>query len=105
MEMYNGEIKVGILAMIIGTRQVKNSHLIGKIVTVEALTSPGDKLQFAQEEFNGVCSKIEGAIVYALGIEVDGMLPGYSHINRKNLMPLPPLKEETKANQKEAVLS
>lgn len=39
MQKYNNELRVGGLAMIIGTKQVCNRHLIGRTVTVEAIVS------------------------------------------------------------------
>lgn len=103
MEMFNDKIEVGMQAMIIGTRFPENSHLIGKIVVVECLTHKGEIMpqQFVVQDLEGLESKIEGAIVFSQDIKLKGMHPGYSHINRKYLMPLPPLKESERQKEKE----
>lgn len=103
MEMFNDKIEVGMQAMIIGTRFPHNSHLIGKIVTVEVLTHVGQVVpkQFILGDLEGIQSKIEGAFVFSPDIKFSGMKPGYSHLNRKYLMPLPPLKESEQQKEKE----
>lgn len=44
MEMFNAEIKPGMLALIIGVNQPCNSHMIGSIVTVEYVYAEGADL-------------------------------------------------------------
>lgn len=103
MEMFNDRIEVGMLVMIIGTRFPENARLIGKIVTVEMLTHVGSEIpkELILGDLEGVKSRIEGAIVLSQDIGLTGMKPGYSHLNRKYLMPLPPLKELEQQKEKE----
>lgn len=103
MEMFNNKIEVGMQAMIIGTRQERHACYIGKIVTVEYLTERRGEIpvQYLLEEFVPVTSSIQGAVVFLEEISIEGMQPGYSHINRKYLMPLPPLKESERQKEKE----
>lgn len=108
MEGFNSKIEPGMQAMIIGTRLPENSHLIGRIVVVEALTQVGVGIpnQFIDKEFfDEVVSKVEGAVAYMSGLKVRGMETDYMHIAQKYLMPLPPLEEEELQKEKELELA
>lgn len=107
METFNDKIEVGMQAMIIGTRFPENSHLIGKIVTVEALYEEGEQLghlfyPITEVKAGHILAHISAEGLY---LEMNGSsLPSNeSLLQPKYLMPLPPLKEKSK--EKEATLA
>ena len=107
MEMFNDKIEVGIQAIIIGTRYPENAHLIGKIVTVEALYEKGEQLDHLFYPATKVKAGHTLAHISAGGLYLElngGSMPNNeSLLQPKYLMPLPPLKEKTK--EKEATLA
>lgn len=98
----NTELKVGMLAMIIGCRQPENREtLIGKVVTIEALPNLGDNIV---EFYNGehtvirenhpdvaICYGAQGKTRQSTKDGLSTLNDNIARIDRKNLMPLPPL--------------
>lgn len=94
MQGYNPELKVGMPAMIINVRQMKNLHMIGKMVTVIDLADIGDvKDEWFTEKHHGVNLKVALALIDGVG-DCAGVLNGYSTIQQAHLMPLPPLDDD-----------
>lgn len=102
MHQFNNQLEVGQLAIIINTVQPENRCMIGKIVTVEHLTEPGDDLsKYFEEHSRKIVENKHRVIVYGVqfpkrtrsesGRE---MLPGLGLLKREYLMPLPPLEEK-----------
>lgn len=91
---FNPELKVGMQAMVIGVHQPKNSHMIGKVVTVEGLADIGEvRDEWFTEMFHGVALKHVVALVTGLG-KTHGFIGECSLIQQKYLMPLPPLDDD-----------
>jgi len=110
MEMYNDKIEPGALAMIIGTFQPKNSHLIGRVVLVEDIIPGGADLGYLLEPYDIYVAATELVLISGLSGQTvthrySRMAEGVAVIDPKHLMPLPPLKEEVKAYQKEVEFS
>jgi len=95
-EPFNQELKVGDPAMIIGCRNPENSHVIGKMVVIEALVEAGKCLppEFTALGFvAGHISTERMAIVS--GIHTHYLLiENHANIAAKYLMPLPPLDDD-----------
>lgn len=98
----NTELKVGMLAMIIGCRQPENRDtLIGKVVTIEALPDVGDNIvEFYDGEHTvirenhtniAICYGAEGKARRCTNDGLSTLKDNYTRHNRKYLMPLPPL--------------
>lgn len=98
----NTELKVGMLAMIIGCSQPENREtLIGKVVTIEALPDVGDNIvEFYDGERTvirenrlsiAICYGAQGKIKLGTKDGLSTLKDNFTRIDRKNLMPLPPL--------------
>lgn len=98
----NTELKVGMLAVIIGCKQPENRDaLIGKVVTIEALPDHGDNIvEFYDGEHTVIRENHPNiAICYGAQAKVnrdttDGLSTlkdSHTRLDRKYLMPLPPL--------------
>jgi NDP-sugar pyrophosphorylase family protein len=100
MQSFNPELKVGMLAMIIGCKQPKNSWVIGKMVTIEALHQAGESVPYAflTEEFkagNSDRSPFQSNCAIVRGIHVNtSIIEDHAVINQVYLMPLPPLDDD-----------
>lgn len=99
----NPELKVGMLAMIIGCKQPRNSWIIGRIVTVEALFRIGECVpeQYRSEfgiqhdpEVRGAF-KVDVAIVSGYNVS-PLIIDNHGVIGQRHLMPLPPLDDDAK---------
>ena len=107
MQSFNPELKVGMQAMVINTTKPENSHLIGRVVMVEALHDVGDSIQeWYVAGYNVLPLKHAMAIVTGLPTGKHHK-EGYSTIQQRHLMPLPPLDDdiitEATAKPKETV--
>lgn len=94
MQSFNPELKVGMQAMIVGTRLPEHSHHIGKIVTIEDLADAGEVKDawFTPNHYNTTLS-VSLALISGIGKTV-GINGNMSTIQQKNLMPLPPLDDD-----------
>ncbi len=93
MQSFNPELKVGEQAMIIGVHNQKNAHKIGKIVVIEGLANAGEVCDdWFTEIHMGVSLKYDLALVSGIG-DTPGIVGGFSIIQQKYLMPLPPLED------------
>jgi hypothetical protein len=104
MERFDSRIEVGMQAIVIGTKYPVNSYLIGRVVSVEALTEKKKKMppEYLDDGMDDpTISEIDGAIVQGEGLQHFGLKPNLVHISRKNLMPLPPLEELEQQKEKE----
>ena len=93
MQGFNPELKVGIPAMVVGVRDPKNSHIIGKMVVIEALCDAG---LVPPEWYDPVFVKDTDyslALVTGLG-DRRGHRKSCSTIQQRHLMPLPPLDDD-----------
>ena len=98
MKLFNNELDVGMKAIIIGTRLPENSHLIGRVVTVEAILGPGEgDKRFLRE---GQIMKVASGRIIAMCSGAGGheqsrkrYIDNHLALDTKNLMPLPPLEE------------
>lgn len=93
MEGFSGKLEVGQMAMVVGCRDPRNSHVIGKIVTIEGLCDIGP---VPPEWYNPVFEKdtdINLALVTGLGSR-GGHRENCSTIQQRHLMPLPPLDDD-----------
>ncbi len=101
MKSFNPELKVGMQAMVIGCKQPKNSWIIGKVVTIEALCVIGESVP---DEFRSALAQqtppeSRGKFVIDVAI-VSGyhtnpsMAENHGISDRKYLMPLPPLDDD-----------
>lgn len=105
MKLFNNALDVGMKAIIIGTKQPKNSHLIGKIVTVECFLK--DKETISSEYLvEGVRAHVAtgcgvAVISGAIGRNSENWKEGYRMIDPKHLMPLPPLDELEQQKEQE----
>jgi hypothetical protein len=98
MKLFNSMLDVGMKAMIIGVRLPENSHLIGKVVTVECFLKGGELIpaEFV-EKFGSVkvwdkpCNYV---VVSGLSCKKEHWRTGYRMLDPKNLMPLPPLEDD-----------
>lgn len=107
MESYNPALKVGMECMVVNTRQVKNRHLVGSVVTVEALSHEGEAwpLKYMQADFHDSCWKnSEGhtAIVSGVSGLSNVWIENHASFRALDLMPITPtgdflqeLREET----------
>lgn len=94
MQGFNPELKVGMQAMIIGTHQPKNSHVIGKMVTIEGLGNIGElRDEWFNEIYIGTPLPRPLALISGIGTGA-GIIDGHSTIQQKYLMPLPPLDDD-----------
>lgn len=105
MEMFNAEIKPGMLALIIGVNQPCNSHMIGSIVTVEYVYAEGDDLSHLFEppcdfQCGTTLAHISGCTETSAHFG-SSMQEGHCLIQPKYLMPLPPLRELERQKEKE----
>jgi hypothetical protein len=100
MESFNSKLEVGMQAMIIGCKQSKNSWVIGKMVTIEALHQKGESVpdQFLTEECKAATSERHpflSACAIVRGIHVNNVIiEDHAVINQVYLMPLPPLDDD-----------
>lgn len=93
MESYKSELQVGMPAMIVGVHHPENSHFLGKVVMVEALMFIGESIQaFYKPDYAVLPLKMDMAVIVGIGTGKHH-LEGYSTIQQKHLMPLPPLEE------------
>lgn len=104
---FEGWLEIGGLALIVGCEKPENSWVIGKIVTIEVFNNLGDDItwlfptaRFVQETYPDmvVCSGVDSKSVTSHG---QAILPNHLRINKKYLMPLPPLEEEELQKEKE----
>lgn len=100
MQSFNPELKVGMPAMVIGVLHPQNSHLIGKMVVVEALFSIGEIMPESYCSDSWIASgrkynpfKKNVAIVEGCHIN-PAMKEPFALFDQKNLMPLPPLDDD-----------
>lgn len=94
MQGFNPELKIGMQAMIIGTHQPKNSHVIGKMVTIEGLGDAGElRDEWFNEIYVGIPLPRPLALISGIGTGA-GIVDGHSTIQQKYLMPLPPLDDD-----------
>lgn len=94
MESFNPQLQIGMQAMVINVHHEKNSHLIGKMVTVEALCDSG---MVPGEWFNPVFEnrKAEFALALVSGLgTAGGHKADCATIQQRHLMPLPPLDDD-----------
>lgn len=99
----NPELKVGMPAMIIGCKYPRNSWIIGRVVTIEALFRVGEcvpdqyRSEFAKEfpcESRG-SFKVDVAIVSGYNVS-PFLIENHGVIGQRHLMPLPPLDDDAK---------
>ena len=109
MQGFNQGIQIGQQALIIGTRQLKNSFLIGRIVTVEDFWEAGEDVSRSYLEAegrqiiyngsaDGPCAVVSSSDYKHTGKTKSGefsMPTGRFPILVKYLMPLPPLDDQT----------
>lgn len=94
MQGFNPELKIGMQAMIINVTQPQNAHLIGTMVTIEDLRGVGESVQQWYEDIYTVLPlKVDMAIVTGIGTGKHHK-EGYSTIQQRHLMPLPPLDDD-----------
>lgn len=93
------ELQPGMLAMIVGyTRTPVN---IGKVVTLNRLVSKGDKQDNATYDGDDRAWLVDGEGVIAtnvFGIEYE---LGFTYVDAKHLLPLPPLADPLDVTHKE----
>lgn len=96
MESFNTELKIGMQAMIVGCTHPENTHLIGKMVTVEAFVEAG---QLIPRQYTTIDVGADSSCSYQRSI-VSGvnttriLIANHASLNSKHLMPLPPLDDE-----------
>lgn len=97
----NSELKVGMKALVIGCKHPKNSWIIGRMVTIEALCVMGESVP---DEFRSPMAQLtppdrRGKFVVDVAI-VSGyhtnahMAENHGISDQKYLMPLPPLDDD-----------
>jgi NDP-sugar pyrophosphorylase family protein len=100
MQSFNSKLEVGMQAMVIGCKQPKNSWVIGKMVTIEALCQKGENVpdEFLSEQFKAEDSDrtpFLSNVAIVRGIHVNtSILFNHAVINEMYLMPLPPLDDD-----------
>lgn len=96
MQSFNPELKVGMPAMVIGCAKPENRHVIGKMVTVEALFKQGDKVPAEFLSIHaGPTQAFLSDVAIVSGIHVNrALIENHAVINVKYLMPLPPLDDD-----------
>lgn len=100
MQGFNPELKVGMLAMIIGCKQPKNTWVIGKMVTIEALHESGENVpdEFLTKEFKAGGndrSPFLSNVAIVRGIHVNtSIIEDHAVVSQMYLMPLPPLDDD-----------
>lgn len=108
--MFNDKLEVGQLAMIIGCSKPENRSIIGKVVTVEAITSTGDDCSEFFEECRKRLIESKSGMAFCSGVTApvkafasDGtpLLDGITRLKLKYLMPIPKLKESEIQKEKE----
>lgn len=103
---FEGKLEIGQPAMIINTFKPENRHLIGTVVTVEAFWVRGQNVTSFFVGAPASPGVVVGSghpehLVVVSGSKVTGktrdgthfMEPGWTNIEHKFLMPLPPLDE------------
>lgn len=94
MQSFNPELKVGMQAMVINVHHPENTHLIGKLVMVEALLSVGESVQeWYDSAYTVLPLKFNMAIVTGVGTGKHHK-DGYATFKQIYLMPLPPLDDD-----------
>jgi hypothetical protein len=100
MQSFNPELKVGMPAMIIGCKQPKNSWVIGKMVTIEALCEKGEAVAEPFQSEQWKATGYEGGtfisdVAIVRGIHTNpAIIDDHAVINVTYLMPLPPLDDD-----------
>lgn len=97
----NPELKVGMLALIIGCKHPQNSWIIGKTVIIEGLFTIGECVpdQFRSDAAKRTPPERRGAFTTNVAI-VSGyntspwILENHGVIGQQHLMPLPPLDDD-----------
>lgn len=98
------ELEIGMPAMIIGCKRPENSYLIGTIVKIEAFWNKGDDITSfyigAKESGTTVRCNTSAAVVSESKFTNNTtcgefhMPKGWTNIDPKYLMPLPPLDDD-----------
>lgn len=112
MQPFNNMLAVGMKAMVINTFQECNRHLIGKVVTIEALPDKGDdvSMYFDVPENVVVRANYVSPVAITSGIDAqasskdsngNSIKYGFADFKREYLMPLPPLNEKEIETEKQ----
>lgn len=115
MEGFDSGLDIGVKAIVIGCLQPQNTHVIGSMVTVEAILLVGDEMpiqymsEFARDIIErglGVWPKLTEDKVIVSGVNTSHLLAdNHASFNPKHLMPIKPLPEEEITKEKELELS
>lgn len=104
MQSFNPELKVGMLAMIIGCSKPENTYLIGTMVTVEAIMEMGETFPDQYLSQKAKDALVQGRIkwtpfkrqtILVSGVNTHWTVKeNHASFNPIHLMPLPPLDDD-----------